>query len=302
MEVFVLNRDLPRLGFIGAGTVATALACALHGKGYPVMAVASRSFSSAQRVAKLIPDCRPCPYKQQVIDCSDIIFITTPDDVIARVAGELRWQAGKSAVHCSGADSSGILSKAKSDGAQTGVFHPLQTFAGAQRTAEALYGITFSLEAEEPLLTQLKQMAEALGGRWFVLIPDARVLYHASAVMVSNYLVTLVKLATELWPDFGVTREEATRALLPLIKGTVNNIETLGLPGCLTGPISRGDTGTLKKHLQALSKRHNVITSAYCELGLQTVPVALKKGRIDASKAQEIVSILSNSASERSKT
>ncbi len=80
-----MNRDLPRLGFIGAGTVATALAVALHGKGYPVVAVASRSFSSAQRLAELVSDCEPCLEKQKVIDCADVIFITTPADVISHV-------------------------------------------------------------------------------------------------------------------------------------------------------------------------------------------------------------------------
>ena len=297
-----MKRDLPKLGFIGAGKVATALACGLHGKGYPVVAVASRSFSSAQRLSEFIPSCQSFRDKQQVVDSSDIVFITTPDDVIAQVAGELRWQAGKSAVHCSGADSSDLLKKAVSDGAAVGVFHPLQTFAGAEQAKNSLAGITFSIEAQEPLLTTLKGMASALGGRCMVLKPEDRALYHASAVMVCNYLVTLVKLSTDLWADFGLSRKDAVRALLPLIKGTVNNIETVGLPACLTGPISRGDTGTLKKHLQALDAGHDDIVSAYRELGLKTVPVALEKGRIDAVKAQEIVSVLENCLAERSDT
>ncbi len=287
-----MNRDLPGLGFIGAGTVATALVRALQGKGYPVVAVASRSLSSAQRLAELIPGCRPCRDKQQVIDCSDLIFITTPDDVIAQVAGELRWQTGKSAVHCSGADSSELLRKAVSDGAAIGVFHPLQTFAGAEQSKNSLAGITFSIEAPEPLLAQLKGMAKALGGRGIVLKSEDRVLYHASAVMVSNYLVTLVKLATDLWAGFGVTREEAVMALLPLIKGTVSNIDTLGLPQCLTGPISRGDSGTVKKHLRDLEKHHHDILETYRELGLKTIPIALEKGRIDARKARGIEAAL----------
>ena len=297
-----MKRNLPRLGFIGAGKVATALACGLHGKGYPVVAVASRSFSSAQRLSEFIPSCQPCQNKQRVIDSSDIIFITTPDDVIAQVAGELRWQPSKSVAHCSGADSSELLRKAVSEGTMVGVFHPLQTFAGAEQTGNSLAGITFSIEAQEPLLRQLKGMARALGGRCIVLKPEDRALYHASAVMVSNYLVTLVKLSTDLWADFGLSREDAVRALAPLIKGTVNNIETVGLPGCLTGPISRGDAGTLKKHLQALGKNHNDIISAYRELGLRTVPVAVEKGRIDAQKAREIASILESCGTEGSKT
>jgi predicted short-subunit dehydrogenase-like oxidoreductase (DUF2520 family) len=290
-EVFVLKRDLPKLGFIGAGKVALSLACGLHVKGYTVVSVASRTFSSAQRLSEFIPSCQPCRDKQQVVDSSDVIFITTPDDVIAQVAGELKWQAGKSAVHCSGADSSELLNKAVEDGAAAGVLHPLQTFAGAEQAKNSLAGITFSIEANEPLMAALRSMTKALGGRWMEIKPEDRALYHTSAVMVSNYLVTLVKLSTDLWADFGLSREDAVRALTPLIKGTVDNIETVGLPGCLTGPISRGDTGTLKKHLRALGKNHGDITSAYRELGLKTVPIALEKGRINASKAREIESI-----------
>ncbi len=287
-----MNKDLPKLGFIGAGTVATALAYSLQSKGYPVTAVASRRLWSSQKLAALFSGCAPFVDKQQVADVSDIIFITTPDDAISEVAGQIKWQTGKSVVHCSGADSSGILRKAKLEGALTGVFHPLQTFAGASQAVKSLKDITFSLEAEEPLLTHLKYMAGALGGRWIVLKHEDRALYHASAVMVSNYLVTLVKLSTDLWSEFGVTREDAVTALLPLIKGTVNNIETIGLPECLTGPISRGDIGTVKKHLHDLEKNHNDILSAYRELGLKTIPVALEKGRIDSRKAREIEAVL----------
>ena len=293
-----MNRDWPRLGFIGAGTIATVLASGLRAEGYTVAAVASRSFSSAQKLAALVSGCVPFEDMQHVTDSADILFITTPDDAISEVASQIEWPTDKSVVHCSGADSSEILRQAKLEGALTGVFHPLQTFAGVERGLKGLQGITFSVEAEEPLLTHLKEMADALGGHWIILKSEDRVLYHASAVMVSNYLVTLLKLATDLWTGFGVTREEAIKALLPLIEGTVSNIDTLGLPQCLTGPISRGDTGTLKKHLHALGKNHGDIISAYRELGLKTVPLALEKGRIDALKAQEIASILESCGTE----
>jgi predicted short-subunit dehydrogenase-like oxidoreductase (DUF2520 family) len=287
-----LKRNLPKLGFIGAGKVATSLACALHGKGYPVVAIASRSLSSAQKLAACIPCCQPYADKQEVVEHSDIVFITTPDDVISQVTGELSWRQGKSVVHCSGADSTVPLKKAVAEGAAAGVLHPLQTFAGIEQAKNSLAGITFCIESEDPLLSILKCMAVALGGRWIVINPEDRTLYHASAVIVSNYLVALVKMAIDLWSSCGLSQEDAVRALTPLIKGTLNNIETLGLPDCLTGPISRGDIGTLKKHLSMLNPNHNEIIPAYCELGMQTVPVALSKGRIDAARAEEIKALL----------
>lgn len=281
-----MSEDLPVIGFIGAGRVATTLARGLDGVGYAVAAIASRRLASAEALAAHLNNCRPCRTEQEVVDSADIIFITTPDDAIAVVDGSLRWDTDKSAVHCSGADTRQLLSKAAADGALTGVFHPLQTIAGGDKPENRLQGITFSIEAEEPLLSQLKDMAVALGGRWMVLKPQDRALYHASAVIASNYTVALVKMATDLWADFGISRQDALAALLPLIKGTVSNIEVIGLPACLTGPVSRGDVGTLEKHIDALGKNHPEIMSAYCRLGLQSVPIAIEKGKMDSVTAR----------------
>jgi predicted short-subunit dehydrogenase-like oxidoreductase (DUF2520 family) len=153
-------------------------------------------------------------------------------------------------------------------------------------------GSTFALEADEPLLSTLKDMAAALEGHWIELKASDKVAYHAAAVIACNYLVTLVKLATDLWQTFGVPPKQATQALLPLIRGTIYNIETLGIPQCLTGPIARGDTGTIKKHLGALQKVAPGVLPAYRELGLQTIPIALAKGRISQAQSQALETIL----------
>lgn len=117
-------------------------------------------------------------------------------------------------------------------------------------------------------------------------------LYHAAAVFACNYLVTLVKSALDLWLDFGVSPEEATRALLPLLKGTIKNIDTIGLPDCLTGPVARGDLGTIERHLSSLEARNSSLLTTYKELGLQTIPIALAKGKIDERKAEEMKALL----------
>jgi predicted short-subunit dehydrogenase-like oxidoreductase (DUF2520 family) len=147
--------------------------------------------------------------------------------------------------------------------------------------------------AEEPLLAVLKEMAEALNGNWVVLRASDKVAYHAAAVMACNYLVTLTKLSTDLWQTFNVPRDQAVKALIPLLKGTLNNIENIGIPNCLTGPIARGDTGTVQKHLNALEKIAPELVSTYRELGRQTIPVALAKGKIDEKQGLELKKILS---------
>lgn len=281
-----------KLGFIGAGTVGTALAVRLSQSGYPVVAVASRSQASAQKLAQAVGGCRVFDSNQATADNAELIFITTPDDAIAPVANEIKWRPGQSVVHCSGADSVDILQAAKKAGARVGAFHPLQSFASPKQAIDNMPGSTFALEAEEPLLTTLKGMASALGGNWVVLKASDKVLYHASAVIACNYLVTLVKLASDLWQSFGVPPSKATQALLPLLRGTLHNIETIGIPDCLTGPIARGDIGTINKHLDALSQTAPHLLPAYRELGRQTVPIALAKGRIDQTKAKELEAAL----------
>jgi predicted short-subunit dehydrogenase-like oxidoreductase (DUF2520 family) len=280
-----------KLGFIGAGTVGTALSVRLSGLGYPVVAVSSLSRTSAQKLAQAFKDCRVFD-SQGVADNAELIFITTPDDAIARVASEIKWRPGQGVVHCSGADSTDILEPAKKSGAQVGVFHPLQTFASVKQAMENIPGSTFALEAEESLMKTLKEMAISLGGNWVEVKAGDKVAYHAAAVIACNYLVTLLKLATDLWQTFDVPPQQATQALLPLLRGTIHNIETVGIPQCLTGPIARGDVGTIKKHLDALERATPHLVSTYRELGLQTIPIAVAKGKIDKNQAEELRVIL----------
>ena len=281
-----------KLGFIGAGTVGTALSVRLNSKGYPVVAVSSRSRTSAQNLARAVNGCQVLDSNQAVANTAELIFITTPDDAIASVASQIQWHPGQSVVHCSGAASTDILQPAKEFGAQVGAFHPLQTFASAKQAIENIPGSTFALEAEEPLLNTLKDMATALDGHWVELKASDKVIYHASAVIACNYMVTMVKLATDLWQSFAVPPHQATQALLPLLRGTLNNIDTVGIPQCLTGPIARGDIGTIKKHLDALQEKVPSLLPTYRELGLQTIPIALAKGKINQHQAQELRAVL----------
>jgi predicted short-subunit dehydrogenase-like oxidoreductase (DUF2520 family) len=281
-----------KIGFIGAGTVGTALAVLLSRKGYNFVGASRRNSTSSGRPERIVSNFHLLESNQAVADAADLVFITTPDDAIATVVSEVEWREGQSVVHCSGADSTAVLEPARISGAMVGAFHPLQTFAGVERAIENIPGSTFALEAEEPLLTTLKDMATAVGGNWIELKAGDKAAYHAAAVIACNYLVTLVKLSTDLWQTFSVPKEQAIHALLPLIRGTLHNIETIGIPDCLTGPIARGDTGTINKHLQTLQEKAPDLLSSYLELGRQTVPIALAKGKINEKQASELEAVL----------
>jgi predicted short-subunit dehydrogenase-like oxidoreductase (DUF2520 family) len=282
-----------KIGFIGAGTVGTALAVLLSNKGYGFVGASQLRQKGSGSRKRPVSNLRILNSNQEVADAADLVFITTPDDAIAKVAQEVHWRPGQSVVHCSGADSTDILEPARKAGAMVGGFHPLQTFAGVKEAIENIPGSTFAIEAEEPLKTTLKEMADAMDGYYIELKAEDKVIYHTAAVFACNYLVTLVKLATDLWQTFSIPPEQATKALLPLIRGTLHNIETIGIPGCLTGPIARGDTGTIEKHVKTLEAKAPGLLSVYKELGRQTLPVALAKGNIDKKQAGEIEAVLS---------
>lgn len=287
-----MGKKMLTIGFIGAGTTGTALAVRLAQQGYQVIAVSSRSLTSAEKLAGKISGCQVYKTAQEAADIAQLVFITTPDDAIPKVAAEVQWHDKQNVVHCSGAHSVDILEPAKRCGANTGCFHPLQTFASVEQAIDNIPGSTFAIEAGGPLLTMLKEMAAALEGDWVILKAGDKVLYHAAAVFACNYLVTLVKLATDLWQTFGVSQAQATKALMPLLRGTLSNIENVGLPNCLTGPIARGDLGTIGEHLQTLEKETPSLLGIYKELGLQTIPIALAKGKIDSQRAGELQALL----------
>jgi predicted short-subunit dehydrogenase-like oxidoreductase (DUF2520 family) len=278
-----------KVGFIGAGTVGTALAVLLTSKGYNFVG-ASRLNHKSQPGP--VSNLHILDSNQAVADASDLVFITTPDAAIAKVASEVRWRKGQSVIHCSGADSTDVLEPARKAGALVGCFHPLQTFAGVKEAIENIPGSTFALEAEEPLLATLKNMAVDLGGEWIILKAADKAAYHAAAMIACNGLVTLVKLAADLWQTFSVPTDQAVKALLPLLRGTIHNIETIGLPDCLTGPIARGDAGTIKKHLDTLQVKDPQLLPFYKELALQMVPIASAKGTIVKKQAGELELLL----------
>lgn len=283
---------MPQLGFIGAGPVGTTFAVRLSEQGYRVAAVADLSAASARRLAERIPGCQVCTENQAVLDAADIVFITTADDVIAPVCAALTWRAGQTALHCSGASTTASLEAARQQGVLVGSIHPCQSFSGIEQAIANLPGSTFGIEAEEPVRTTLTAMALALKGDIVYLSSEDKVLYHAAAAIACNYVTTLVKLATGLWQNFGKRSADAIKAYMPLLRGTLNNMETIGFPGCLTGPIARGDAATIRRHLAALEKSAPELLPLYKELGRFTVPIGREKGSLSSAKAEEIMRLL----------
>jgi len=279
----------PKLGFIGPGTVGTALAVGLSNAGYDVVVVHGRTPERLARAVERLENTVAAGSPQAVVDAADLVFLTVPDGAIRPVAECLANLAGKAIVHCSGADSLDALEAPDSKGASVGCFHPLQTFANVEQALRNLPGSTFAVEASTAVLEKtLSDMARALGGTP-LLLRGKKALYHASAVIACNYLVTLLDAAAGLWTTLGLTKEEGLRALLPLVRGTVENLEAIGLPNALTGPIARGDVGTVERHLSALREVAPNLIPLYKELARGTIPIAQAKGTLDDADAARLL-------------
>ena len=287
----VLAAENLRMGFVGAGQIATPLAWGLAQKGFQIVGAASRSHASAARLARGIANARAYADPQRLVDEADLIIVAVPDDAIGTVAQALAWQARHLVVHCSGATEVSALAPAAAAGASIGGFHPLQSFTNAEAALRTLPGCAVGIEAEEPLLGVLTAMAQALGCHSIRLPAGARALYHASGSFASSFLVALLNDAIDLWSTFGVGREESFRALLPLMKGTIAAVEANGPIRSLAGPIARADVGTVERHIEALRDRAPALLPIYLHIARRSLAIAEAKGgtskdKLDALRAR----------------
>jgi predicted short-subunit dehydrogenase-like oxidoreductase (DUF2520 family) len=269
---------------IGAGRVAQALHMALQRLDSPLVALGRRSVPSGG--AELI--CSP----QEAADRAELVLLTVPDDAIAAVAAGLRWRPGQAVVHCSGATEVAALDAAARMGALTGGFHPLQIFSNPARAADLLAGSSVAIEAAEPLQTQLRQLAERLGMRPITLPPGARARYHAAAGYAASFLLPVLDEAVQLWRSFGVDEAAALQALLPLARGTLDAVDQRGLAGALSGPISRGDTGVIERHLAELARLGAPHEQFYRQLAQRLLGLARDSGRLNAEQLRQLADLL----------
>ncbi len=286
----------PAIAIVGCGTVGTAIGKLLARAGYRVSGVATRSKKTAVSAAKRIgaEGFSACPW--EISKNARIVFITTPDDAIQRTCEAISkhegFGKGNVVIHCSGALSSEILSSARGCGALVATLHPLQAFASVDQAENLLQSTFWTVEGDHEAMHHVQQLVNDLGGVLLEISAGAKSVYHAAAVTASNYLVTLISCALELGRVAGLSPEVSLKALLPLIKGTVSNVEARGIPGALTGPIARGDVDTVAAHLKAISGKSPRLLDMYKILGRYTIDLAKEKGTLDKEAAERLMALL----------
>ena len=287
-----------KIGFIGAGRVAQTLAPAFAHAKLNVAAFHNRGPDAARRLGSRVPSVQPMTQAQAVVDSCDVVFLTVSDDAILPVCRGLRWDARHRVVHCSGATELAALDHAKSAGALTGGFHPMQMFANPDVALQGLRGCTVGIEAEPDFRCELEALAISIGCEPLALPPGVRPLYHASAYYVGPFLIALLKEGVDLWKGFGASEAEALRAMMPLLRGTVAAVLDGGLANGMGGCVARGDVGTIVKHLHALDERFPSSGALYRELALRNVPLGIERGTLSSQRAAEIESVLSRAPDE----
>ena len=284
------------IAVVGCGTMGTTLGKLFAEVGYPIVGVASRRLESARRTAEFIGILNYSDNSVHITSDADIVFITTPDSSIKSVCDEIAMQSGfkkKSFVfHCSGAYPSEVLASARQCGTHIGSIHPLQSFATVEQALQMVAGCTCTFEGDSEAFPLACELIRKIGANFIQIRVQDKPLYHAAAVVASNYLVTLIDLAIEMNQLIGISGEDSIQAFLPLIRGTLNNVESLGIHRALTGPIVRGDIDTITSHIEAIKTRAPQLLFLYKALGNRTVGVAKAREELGEAIVHKIQTLL----------
>ncbi|MCP2262285.1 putative oxidoreductase, contains short-chain dehydrogenase (SDR) and DUF2520 domains [Streptoalloteichus tenebrarius] len=290
------------VGVVSAGRVGAVLGAALARVGHVVVAASAVSRDSLRRAEDLLPDVPLLP-PDEVVTRSDLVLLAIPDDVlpgtVRGLAAAGAFRQGQIVVHTSGAHGVDVLTPAAERGALPLALHPVMTFTGRPEDLDRLAACCFGVTAA-PGDDAAWNVGEALVvemGAEPVRVPEAaRPLYHAALAHGANHLITLVADAADLLRGAGV--ENAERLLGPLLSAALDNVLRHG-DRALTGPVARGDAGTLRRHLAVLRSAAPDTVPAYRVMARRTADRAEAAGVLRADAAPEVGAALRDDQGEQ---
>jgi predicted short-subunit dehydrogenase-like oxidoreductase (DUF2520 family) len=282
------------VGVIGAGRVGAVLGAALAAAGHRVVAASGGSGAAKARMALLLPQ---TPLRSAISvahAATDLLIVAVPDDALAGLVGGLAeagaLRPGQVVAHTSGAHGLGVLAPAAAVGARPLALHPAMTFTGTPDDLTRLAGISYGVTAPAELRAFAARLVTDLGGVPEWVAEGDRPLYHAALAHGANHLVTLVNEAADRLRDAGVDRPE--KVLAPLLRAALENALRLG-DDALTGPVSRGDAGTVRRHLERLAATAPESVAPYLALARRTADRAIAAGRLRPADAESLLDVLS---------
>jgi predicted short-subunit dehydrogenase-like oxidoreductase (DUF2520 family) len=288
------SRRRPTVALIGPGAVGRTLGRLLSRAGFPLV-VAGRRPGSVRAGASWIGAPRAAD-PAEAARRADWVLLTVPDDALAPLARAMAaagaFRPGQCVLHTSGLHASDALAPARRAGASAASLHPLHSFARPDESLRSFRGSTCAIEGDPRAAAAARRLARAAGGRPVGVDRSRKALYHAGAVMACNDLVALFGGGLGLLRLAGIGRRDATRGLLNLVESTVCNLRRVGYPQALTGPVARGDTGTVRAHRDALSRLAPGLLAAYDAAGRLAVQAAREKRAIGPRAARSLRALM----------
>jgi len=280
------------VGVIGVGRAGSVLAAALVRAGHTVTGVHAVSRRSQERAAEMLPDAPVLPVPE-VFRRADLVLITVPDDelpgFVAAAAAEGWVRQGQFVLHTSGRYGIGVLAPLLVHGALPMALHPVMTLNGRPQDVDRLVGCPFGVTAPEQLKTAAAALVVEMGGEPMFVAEERRSLYHAALAHSANHMITLVAESMDLLRLAGVDHPD--RMLGPLLSAALDNALAYG-DKALTGPVSRGDAGTVAAHLAELAAVDAAMADAYRALARRTADRALAAGTLDPELAARLLDVL----------
>jgi len=286
------------VGVVGAGRVGAVLGAALRAAGHAVVGVSAVSEASRVRADALLPGV-PVLEVPAVVERSELVLLAVPDDALAGLVAGLAatgtWQPGQLVVHTSGRHGVGVLAPARAAGAIPLALHPAMTFTGTSLDLTRLVDCVVGVSAPAPVLPVAQALVVEMGAEPLVVPEESRPLYHAALAHASNHLVTLVAQAAEVLRAAGV--EPTDRVLGPLLHAALDGALGSG-DEALTGPVARGDAGTVALHREVLAgavgdgRAGSDVLATYLALARATAQRALASGRLRPDAAGGVLDAL----------
>lgn len=286
-----------RIGIISAGRVGAALGSGLRAAGHTITGAYASSEASRDRLETMLPGIPAMPV-QQIIENSDLVLIAIPDDEIAGLAdGAAKlglWRPGQLVIHVAGSRGTSILAPAAKSGALTLAIHPAMTFTGTSLDVARLVGCPFAVTGPAMLLPIGQALVTELGGHPVVVGEEDRGLYHAALSHGANHLVTLVAEAMRMLEAVGI--EDSGAYLAPLLEASLDGALRSG-EALLTGPVVRGDVGTVAEHAAAIDAlaatgKYGDVPPVYRALATATAQRAQERRILRPEQAEAILAVL----------
>ncbi len=280
------------VGVVGAGRVGAVLGAALDRAGHRVVAASGVSRESVRRAERLLPAAELLPV-DQVVGRAELVLLAVPDDVLPGLIDGLTetriWRAGQIVAHVSGAHGVGVLDPATRAGALPLAIHPVMTFTDRPEDLDRLAGVSFGVTSPEPLRPVAEALVVEMGGEPVWVPEEARPLYHAALTVGANHLVSLVAESIDLLARAGI--DNPGQVLGPLLGAALDNTLRSG-DAALTGPVARGDAGTVAAHLATLHRVAPDSVASYVAMARLTASRALAAGRLDPQSAEALLDVL----------